>query len=1015
MLQGNQLTMLGLGNAATAGFGLGIHTRWHFDATLSWPAFGFDLYRRQASKGAQSCIDFLKITFLDPKRLRFSYDTGAAGKLTASATVPMTVVSSTTTSVLMTRSKATFTFTYSGKVRQFSINVVCASGTMTLKAYDGSMQVASTSLKATGTAVTLTVAADRINRVVFVAPTVAEIHQICWVPIVDGDWTKLASFNLPKDWAEANARLPVGMTIASRKPYKDAWPRLELVIKKIRSGILAEEKEARPRVDGNPKLEVNYIHLLQVAALDPNIARILGLYCQDETAAVGSNYDYKIAGNWKAAGSADHAWICFNLFRGALPAVTRPTGLASTQVEVPGGITGAMTSQTATALGWTITRTTDGQLTQTAPVMYHVFRQDLKPDGAWTTAKQLTKGRPVIAKAASTNARYYTDGPVALGAYRYKIAGIDIFGRQSTYSTTTTITLTDTVAPPSPIKVKAALTDPDDASPVDIDVSWSWSSAQRAQAGDAKLFRVYHQYQNLYPVDGAVTAVAAGSVSGTSDLTTDLDVAEDYSRFSDGFLFHRGDRYRVSDVKISGGAIIVTVQNKKDDSGAMTRAPAAATSSTASFSYLKFLGEAWKLKGRFLLKVDWTKTAHWQASYMTQSLTSAEAYSTTITGVPVSVDAATPTATVMAAVCCEDVNGNVGPLSVPVFVQVRNTTAPDAPAITAGENEYASKADWYGNSRYTVALPAAAAGISYEIFRATDAGLANAVKNSIDVTTELASELEGLEAYEDIDEADLKDWADETESGDAAMLKYRKAFMNIGNASSDFEDEFPGTGRNRYIYKVCSVDTAGNRGEFADAFVVHLHDVTPPSAPVVTSVVGGDRQITLNWARNQERDMAGYRVYRTTVKEDSSDIRAMDLASEITAGTQTYTDTVEGLTDYYYRLVAYDNDGNVSSSTVALKGRAYDDSRPDPPTWDTPTESDDGLVLTWTSSDANLACMVQRSLLDADDWENLSGWLDRGTYSYTDDEREDGVSYGYRLKVMDEEGRSNIAYNEITS
>jgi hypothetical protein len=981
MLQGNQLTMLGLGNAATAGFGFGIHTRWHFDGALSWPKFGFDLYRRQATKGSRTCVDFRAIKFLDPKRTRFVY--GAKdGTLTANSTASMTLDTGAPACV-RTSSQSVFAFTVDRKIRQFSVNVVCASGSMTLKAYDGTMLVDTVNRAASGTPTTLTVTADRINRVVFTVPMAVELRQICWVPIVDGDWTKLVFLELPRDWIQASSRLHPSLPVDVRKRYEVAWPRLDRAIRKIKAGVLTETLADVSGADTAPQLAANYIHLLQMAALDPNLARMIGLYYQDETAATGSRYDYKIAGHWKAPASADHAWICFDLVRGTPPAVVRPSGLASRQVDVPGGIQGDPDSQSAAALGWTITRTAGGQLTKTAPVLYHVFREDKKPDRTWTAAQQLTQNRPVVAKAVATDARYYTDGPLALGTYRYRVAGIDIFGRQSALSTTTTVRLTDQVAPPPPIEVKAALPDPDATSPVTINVAWRWTSQQRAQAGDAKLFRVYHQYEDLYPVTGTVTAVAAGSVSDTSDLTTDLDPAGDYSRFSDGFLIHRGARYQVTDVNVAGSKLIVTVANRADASGARTVVPVAAPTSAASFAYLAFLTDAWKLKGRFLLKADWSQTTNWQSRYEAATLTAAETYTATIASVPVAVDSATPLATVMVAVCTEDAHGNVGALSVPVFVQVRNTDAPAAPVLAIGDDEYATKADWYGNSTYTLAIPTAGSGITYEIFRATDAALARAALST--------TELEALNSYEDVSDADLKTWADAADATAPDLLEHRAAFTNVGTASADFTDTFPGTGRNRYVYKIRSVDAAGNRGAFTSAFVVHLYDVLPPNTPVITSVTSGDRQITLSWARNQERDLAGYRIYRTTLEEVADDIRGMDLVAEVAAGIETFAEDVVGMRDFWYRISAVDVRGNESAASQPSQVKAYDHGVPTEPTllraeW--VKLDDDGLeysysdatsglinavAVEFSSPDFGVKALLQRMEEDTD-WSNISVW-----------------------------------------
>ena len=161
-------------------------------------------------------------------------------------------------------------------------------------------------------------------------------------------------------------------------------------------------------------------------------------------------------------------------------------------------------------------------------------------------------------------------------------------------------------------------------------------------------------------------------------------------------------------------------------------------------------------------------------------------------------------------------------------------------------------------------------------------------------------------------------------------------------AALTYTDDLPGTGRNRFVYKVQAVDLAGNRSPLSGGQVVHLIDVTPPRAPVITRVTGGDRQIILQWARNREPDLALYRLYRTT-DAAAADVRSMPLVaafildasaataadravdataalSDDGAGQLRYTDTgVVGLTDMHYRLVAVDR----PATPRALRPRSW--------------------------------------------------------------------------------------------
>ena len=135
----------------------------------------------------------------------------------------------------------------------------------------------------------------------------------------------------------------------------------------------------------------------------------------------------------------------------------------------------------------------------------------------------------------------------------------------------------------------------------------------------------------------------------------------------------------------------------------------------------------------------------------------------------------------------------------------------------------------------------------------------------------------------------------------------------------------------------------------------------------------------------------------------------------------TWTDgeqqPIPGLVTFYYRIVAVDSADNASEPSRMVSGRAFDDERPDPPTWNSPTSGteENSLILAWASPVRDLNCLVQRSLAGVNQWENVSGWLGRGTYSFTDTNRSAGETYDYRLRVLDKKGRQNRIFNILNA
>jgi hypothetical protein len=236
-------------------------------------------------------------------------------------------------------------------------------------------------------------------------------------------------------------------------------------------------------------------------------------------------------------------------------------------------------------------------------------------------------------------------------------------------------------------------------------------------------------------------------------------------------------------------------------------------------------------------------------------------------------------------------------------------------------------------------------------------------------------------------------------------------------------DTLDGRSRNRYFYRAAYVDGAHNRGPLGLASPpVHCPKVVPPRAPVITKVLGGDRQIGLNWASNREPDLVEYRVYRADSQPLARDLRLMTLVHTEPIGPGdpqarpsdvAFVDTVTPLVDFVYRVVAVDEAGNASSASRAVVGRAFDAFRPPSPEWSPAVPAPGGIALSWTASDPALRCLVQRHIAGATTWENASSWLPRGVYSYNDQKRLLGLHYIYRLRVMDTAGRTNNAYIEL--
>lgn len=222
-----------------------------------------------------------------------------------------------------------------------------------------------------------------------------------------------------------------------------------------------------------------------------------------------------------------------------------------------------------------------------------------------------------------------------------------------------------------------------------------------------------------------------------------------------------------------------------------------------------------------------------------------------------------------------------------------------------------------------------------------------------------------------------------------------------------YVDTLDGRATNRYFYRAAYVDGANNVSALSlSSAPIWLPNVVAPRAPVVTRALGGDRQVTIQWASNREPDLANYRLYRTDDAERARDLRLMMLVHEesVPAGDPadrpieiSYVDQpVPGLVTLHYRLVAVDAAGNTSAPTGAVAARAFDESLPAPPLPSAQWAVVVGATkaeITWASADDT---MLQRRG-PGRSWLEVASWRPPGAYTIRDPFSEPTQTYEYRV------------------
>jgi len=153
-----------------------------------------------------------------------------------------------------------------------------------------------------------------------------------------------------------------------------------------------------------------------------------------------------------------------------------------------------------------------------------------------------------------------------------------------------------------------------------------------------------------------------------------------------------------------------------------------------------------------------------------------------------------------------------------------------------------------------------------------------------------------------------------------------RAFFKISDFKKEIplKEEEPGT----YVgtYKILPGDNveealitgtlandAGNSTDWVDVLGPVTIDTTPPDVPKGLKAVGRDRMVDLGWAKNVDKDVARYKIYRsTTPLTGYQEVATTEL-------TNFQDKNLKNESSYYYKVAALDLAGNESKHTDLAK------------------------------------------------------------------------------------------------
>ncbi|NKB99477.1 MAG: hypothetical protein GKR90_13410 [Pseudomonadales bacterium] len=159
-----------------------------------------------------------------------------------------------------------------------------------------------------------------------------------------------------------------------------------------------------------------------------------------------------------------------------------------------------------------------------------------------------------------------------------------------------------------------------------------------------------------------------------------------------------------------------------------------------------------------------------------------------------------------------------------------------------------------------------------------------------------------------------------------------------------------------FWYYVVAVDLAGNESLPSDRVQVFKPDATPPEPVQNLVAIAGDREpvgIHLTWQANNESDLQGYLVHRTTRIADDVVDESKFFTQNVDPLTEpAYLDPVPPIsqTKYAYRVIAVDNAGNYSESSEVVVARMPDTVAPTAPALRYVRMDSGAVQITWQAN-----------------------------------------------------------------
>jgi fibronectin type 3 domain-containing protein len=127
----------------------------------------------------------------------------------------------------------------------------------------------------------------------------------------------------------------------------------------------------------------------------------------------------------------------------------------------------------------------------------------------------------------------------------------------------------------------------------------------------------------------------------------------------------------------------------------------------------------------------------------------------------------------------------------------------------------------------------------------------------------------------------------------------------------------------QYFVRTISLGANGEPVESLNSNTIEVkpRDIFPPSPPSAITIAAAPGNLSIFFAVNPENDIAGYRIYRTTDRNQS--LSNWSLLTDQLLTTNTFQDkNVQSGKTYFYYLTAIDKSGNSSEASIIVSETA---------------------------------------------------------------------------------------------